>query len=45
MLVTKIVKRKLLTRNTKLKLKEGFNAGERKPQEISKSNKRKYRRQ
>lgn len=34
MLVTRIVKRKLLTRNKKLKLKEEFNAGERKLQEI-----------
>jgi len=34
MLITRIVKRKLLTRNTKLKLKEEFNAGKRKLQEI-----------
>lgn len=43
MLVTRIMERKLLTRNTKLKLKEEFNAGERKLQEVSKSNKGKYR--
>lgn len=34
MLTIRMVKRKLLTRNIKLKLKEEFNAGERKLQEI-----------